>query len=632
MHVIGTAGHVDHGKSTLVTALTGINPDRLKEERDREMTIDLGFAWLRLPNGEEVGVVDVPGHRDFIENMLAGMGGIDLVLLVIAADESIMPQTQEHLAIIDLLGIHTGIIVLTKTDLVADEEWLTLVESDIRKSVAGTTLEQAPILHVSARQATGVQELILAIQASLQSVPPREDKGRPRLPIDRVFSLTGFGTVVTGTLLDGILRVGDEIEILPGELHGRIRGLQTHKQKEEQAVPGSRTAINISGIEVAQVRRGQVLTHVRDYVVTQRLDVSFRLLADQKVSINHQDAIKLFIGAAEVNARARVLGREELQPGEQGYLQVELEMPCVAVKGDRFILRRPSPPATLGGGMVLDPAPARRHRRLAQNVIKGLSLLENGAPADALLQTSQKAGILSVKELRQKSQMTAGEFERLLKELLASGQAVLLGKGDPIANTNLLVGAANTLTEMQTRTKKVLADFHSSNPMRPGIKKEELSTRIGLAPKMAETVFQHFFESGWLQDVNGLIGLPGIEVKFSAEKQKAVERLLKEFADKPYAPPSVEECVALSGKEVYQALVERGDLVQISAEVVFRHSDLQAMMAEIEAMIAKNGSVTLAEVRDRYQTSRRYALAVLEAMDRQGITTREGDLRKLRKK
>ncbi len=331
MRVVGTAGHVDHGKSTLVAALTGTNPDRLKEEQARQMTIELGFAWLTLPGGEEVGIVDVPGHRDFIENMLAGVGEIDATLFVIAADEGVMPQTREHLSIIDLMQVPGGLIVLTKTDLIDDPDWLDLVEGDIKQLVAGTVLENAPVLRVSARTGAGITELKAALAESLRQHPARPDLGRPRLPIDRVFSIAGFGTVVTGTLSDGHLRQGDEVEILPGGPRGRIRGLQSHKHKEEMASPGSRTAVNVSGVDVEQVTRGQALTHPGVYQPTQRLDAYFRLVRDASAPLKHSTEVKFFLGAAEVVARVRLLGTEEIAPGDEGWLHsscARLSLPC----------------------------------------------------------------------------------------------------------------------------------------------------------------------------------------------------------------------------------------------------------------------------------------------------------------
>ncbi len=299
MRVIGTAGHVDHGKSTLIEALTGTHPDRLKEEQAREMTIELGFGWLTLPNGEEVGIVDVPGHRDFIENMLSGISGIDAALLVIAADEGVMPQTKEHLAILDLLQIPAGLIVMTKTDLASDSGWLDLLEADIRSAVSKTVFKNAPIVRVSARTNAGLKELTTDLQALLENKPARLDLNRPRLPIDRVFSMSGFGTVVTGTLSDGHLSIGDEVEILPSGQKGRVRGLQTHKKKEETAIPGSRTAVNISGVDTELVRRGEVVVHLNQYQSTRRIDARFRLLNDIEISIQHGDEVKFFVGASE---------------------------------------------------------------------------------------------------------------------------------------------------------------------------------------------------------------------------------------------------------------------------------------------------------------------------------------------
>jgi len=303
MRVIGTAGHVDHGKSTLIEALTGMNPDRLKEERERQMTIDLGFAWMDLPSGEQVGIVDVPGHRDFIENMLAGIGGIDAALFVVAADEGVMPQTREHLAILDILQISTGLVALTKIDLIEDQDWLDLVEEDVRQVLTGTVLEDAPLVRVSAKNGEGIPKLLDLLDEILAERPPRQDLGRPRLPVDRVFSIAGFGTVVTGTLSDGHLRVGEEVEILPSRTQGRIRGLQTHKRKEDLALPGSRTAVNISGVTLEEIKRGDIVAHPGDYQPTRRVDVKFHLLKDASLTLKHNTEVKLFVGATEVLSR-----------------------------------------------------------------------------------------------------------------------------------------------------------------------------------------------------------------------------------------------------------------------------------------------------------------------------------------
>ena len=412
MRVIGTAGHVDHGKSTLIQALTGTHPDRLKEEQAREMTIELGFAWLTLPNGEEVGIVDVPGHRDFIENMLAGIGGIDAALLIIAADEGIMPQTKEHIAILDLLGISPALIVLTKTDLASDSGWLELLELDIRQTLSNTTLKDSPIIKVSAKNKTGLDALITNLQSLLENKPIRPNLNRPRLPIDRVFSMSGFGTVITGTLSDGELNVGDEIEILPNNLKGRIRGLQTHKKKEETATPGSRTAVNISGIETESIKRGDVLVHPNQYQATRRIDAKLNLLKDISNPIKHGDEVKFFVGASEGIATIRLLGTEELKAAETGWIQLELREPILAVRGDRYILRRPSPSETLGGGIIVDHQPKGRHKRFDEDVLKSLEALSHGSSAEVLLEAASALGIASIKDVKSKSRLDSEQIGR----------------------------------------------------------------------------------------------------------------------------------------------------------------------------------------------------------------------------
>ncbi len=418
MHVIGTAGHVDHGKSTLVAALTGTNPDRLKEEQEREMTIDLGFAWLTLPSGEEIGIVDVPGHRDFIDNMLAGIGGIDAALLVIAADEGIMPQTREHLAILDLLQIQAGMVVLTKIDLVNDPEWIDLVEADIRNLLRDTIFKNIPIQRVSSVTHAGFPQLLQGVDLLLKDTPARTNQGRPRLPVDRIFTIAGFGTVVTGTLSDGNLATGDEVELLPSSLRGRIRGLQTHKKKEETAVPGSRTAVNIAGLDVEQIRRGDLVTHPGQYKLSQRLDLNFRLLTGSSSPLRHHTEVKFYVGASETVGDVRLLGKDVINPGESGWLQIELRSPVVAVRGDRYILRRPSPAETIGGGTVVDSQPKKRHKRFDNAVIQALFAMAKGSPAEVLLQASLALGPALVKDVISRSGLGISEAETALRELI----------------------------------------------------------------------------------------------------------------------------------------------------------------------------------------------------------------------
>lgn len=631
MRVIGTAGHVDHGKSTLIAALTGVHPDRLKEEQAREMTIELGFGWLTLPNGEEVGIVDVPGHRDFIENMLSGIGGIDAAFLVIAADEGVMPQTREHLAILDLLQIPAGLIVLTKTDLASDSAWLDLVETDIRAAVAGTVLQDAPILRVSARTRAGLDELIANLQLLLEKKPARPDLNRPRLPVDRVFTMSGFGTVVTGTLSDGHLSVGDEIEVLPGGLRGRIRGLQTHKKKEDTAVPGSRTAVNISGINTEQIRRGDVLAHPNQYLPTRRLDARFRLLADASSPILHGQEVKFFVGASETIGTLRLLGTEELKPGEEGWIQLELRDPVVAVRGDRYILRRPSPGETLGGGEIIDPQPKGRHKRFDGAVLKSLEALAKGSPADVLLEAALSMNAAPVKDVVRQSRLEDADAESALRELIGSGQLVVLEGGEPGTTSDVLIMAQSQWNALRDKTVQLVDAYHREYPLRRGIPREELKSRLKLSSRAFNSLIKKLLAENLLAEKFSAVAKPGHEIRFNGQEQVKVQTLRRRFETNPFSPPGVKECQAEVGEEVFNAMLDSGELMTVSSEVVFRRQDYDAMVAEIRKMIEKNGSITLAEVRDLFKTSRKYAQALLEHLDASGVTLREGDLRKLKK-
>ena len=631
MRVIGTAGHVDHGKSTLVAALTGTHPDRLKEEQQREMTIDLGFAWMALPNGEQIGIVDVPGHRDFIENMLAGVGGIDAVLFVIAADEGVMPQTREHLAILDLLQIPAGVIALTKTDLVDDPEWLDLVETDVRAAVQGTVLAEAPICRVSAKTGDGISGLVGALQTCLSGQPHRPDLGRPRLPIDRVFTIAGFGTVVTGTLIDGQLALGEEVEVLPGGLRGRIRGLQTHKRKEQHAEPGSRTAVNINGLEVDQIHRGEILAYPGKYHPTNLVDVHFRLLRDVSDALRHSSEVKFFLGAAEVVARVRILGAEELQPGEEGWLQLELREPTVAVRGDRYILRRPSPGETLGGGVVLDPQPGRRHRRFDQDTLARLESLRQGSPAEVLLQAFQAAGASTLHDSVTRARLPEDQASAALQELLESGQLVLLEPGAPSPASDLLAMPQVQWADLSSRAADEVEHYHHLYPLRRGMSREELKSRLKLSQaRLFNVALRRWIAGNVLEEGGVLVWRPGHVVRFTSQQQQSVNRLLAKFAQSPYAPPTIKDAQAEVGEEVYMALVDLGDLVPVSSEVAFRKQDYESLIGLVQGHFAHEATLTAAQFRDQLNTSRRYVLAFLEHLDAIGITVREGDVRKLR--
>jgi len=637
MRVIGTAGHVDHGKSTLIAALTGTHPDRLKEEQAREMTIELGFGWLTLPNKEEVGIVDVPGHRDFIENMLSGIGGIDAALLIIAADEGVMPQTKEHLAILDLLQIPAGLIILTKTDLASDitpEEssvWLDLVTTDIRTAVSDTVLRDAPILRVSAKTKTGLNELVSALSKLLEGKPARLDLNRPRLPIDRVFTMSGFGTVVTGTLSDGHLSVGDEVQILPSGFTGRIRGLQTHKKKEDIAIPGSRVAVNISGITTEQIQRGEVVTHPGQYESTRRLDARFRLLKNISSSVKHGDEIKFFIGASETIATLRLLGVEELQSGEEGWIQLELREPVVAMRGDRYILRRPSPGETIGGGMVVDPQPKGRHKRFDNIVLKSLESLLQGSPTDILLEAALGLGVTSIKEMINRSRLESQAAQPALEELLINGSLVQLEEGETTITSDVLVSPLPYWSTLRGKTLQWIETHHKEYPLRRGIPREELKSRLKLPPRVFNSVLKKLVVEQLIIDHSSFVAQVGHEIKFNGQEQVKVQVLMRAFEANRFSPPSVRECQEIAGDELVNALIELKQLITVSSDVIFRKEEYDLMELETRKAIIQNGQISLAETRDLFQTSRKYAQALLEHFDSVGITIRDGDFRRLRK-
>jgi selenocysteine-specific elongation factor len=631
MRVIGTAGHVDHGKSTLIAALTGTHPDRLKEERAREMTIDLGFASLTLPNGETVGIVDVPGHRDFIENMLAGVGGIDAALFVVAADEGVMPQTREHLAILDILQVKSGIIVLTKTDLIGDEEWFELVESDIRQVISRTSLENAPLVRVSARTRSGLTELISTLSEVLSNSPERADYRRPRLPIDRIFTMPGFGTVVTGTLTDGKFHTGDEVEVLPMGLRGRIRGLQTHNQKEDEALPGSRTAINISGVNVEEIERGSVVALPGRYQTTRWLDVDFSLLPDVSAALKHSTEVKLFIGTAEVLGRVRLLGTDELAPGKRGWIQLELRDPVVALRGDHYILRRPSPGETLGGGLVIDPHPEGRHKRFSEGVIHHLEALARGTPEEVLQQAYQALGPAPLREAVAKARLEAEQATQAIQELVNAGELVLLEAGQATSSADILAVERTRWQSIQEKAIGFIHTFHQDNPLKRGIPREELKSRLKLQSRVFTALMHHLSNSGKIIEEKSLIAESNFLPLPSAEQNSRIKQVLRRFEQYPYSPPSVKEAQAEIGDELFNYLVDNGSLIQVSAEVVFRKEDFNKMVSGVRDWLQAHRTITVAEFRDMYQTSRKYALGLSEYLDQAGITSREGDARILKK-
>ncbi len=632
MKVIATAGHVDHGKSTLIQALTGIDPDRLQEEKQRGMTIDLGFAWLTLPDGEPVGIVDVPGHIDFIKNMVAGIGAVDAALLVVAADEGVMPQTHEHLAVLDLLNIPRGVVALTKIDMIDEEGWLELVQEEVREELSGTTLARAPIVPVSAYTGQGLDALLQALADVLAQAPPHPASGPPRLFIDRAFSMTGFGAVVTGTLKEGVLRVGDEVVIEPGELKARIRGMQSHKQSIEQALPGSRVAVNLSGLHSSQLHRGQVLTTPGRVKSAKRVDVRLRAWDDAPAILRHNMEITFHSGSAETVGKLRLLEGDELLPGEEAWAQIELRDPVAVSRGDRFIIRRPSPSATLGGGVIIDPAPRRRHKRRRPELFRRFDALLRNDPVELTALIISEQGPVAPADIGRALQLSPQQVQAALKELRASGQAWPLAQDAPEAD--LMTDAA--WERISSRMTRILRAYHDEHPSWPGAPREELKSRLqprdGWSARTFSAIVERALSQGLIREDGGYLALAGFTPGFDARQQKAVDALLARFRAQPYTPPSVRQALELVDEETLTALLQRGDLIKLGPDILFARETYDDMVSRTVAFLRENGQITVAQCRDLFGASRKYILAFLEHLDRERITRREGDYRILFRK
>jgi selenocysteine-specific elongation factor len=638
---------VDHGKSTLVHALTGIDPDRLKEEKAREMTIDLGFAWLTLPSGERVGIVDVPGHKDFIKNMLAGVGGIDAALFVVAADEGVMPQTREHLAILDLLQVQGGVVALTKVDMAEDEDWLDLVEADLLDVLEGTVLDGAPVVRCSARSGEGLEAVVAELERYLSTSAPRRDVGRPRLPVDRIFTIAGFGTVVTGTLSDGTLALGQEVEIQPSGLKGRIRGLQTHKNKIEQAVPGSRVAINLTGLGRDDIVRGDVVATPGWLRPTTLVDCHLRSLGDAPAPLKHNAPVDFFSNAAETPARVRLLDKEILAPGDEGWVQIRLARPVALVKGDRFIIRQPSPSVTIGGGRVINPFPGRRHRRFRSETIERLETLAHGTPEEVLLQALESRQPAEAQDLLRRSNLSRQQARESLQVLVHEGQILVLDSRFPMDEAAASVPDSGFLVTrsgwgaLRERVEALLDDYHRQFPLRTGMPREEVKSRLAqhlsslraMPTRLFNEVVSRATKESWLAEAGTAgdrIRLGSHQARFTDRQQQAVDYLLYSFQQQPYATPSVAQCEEQVGGEVLNALIDQGQLIRLNEDVIFLTETYEGMRDRIVETLKEHGSITVAQVRDLFGTSRKYALALVGYLDEKRITRRVGDERVLR--
>jgi len=616
MYVIGTAGHVDHGKSTLIMALTGIDPDRLQEEKDRSMTIDLGFASLVLPSGRKIGVVDVPGHERFIKNMLAGVGGIDLALFVVAADESVMPQTREHLAILNLLQVKRCIAVITKSDLV-ENDLLELVKLEVEELLSGTTMQGSPIVCVSAKTKQSLDELISEIDNALDQTEERSDLGRPRLAIDRGFTLRGFGTVVTGTLLDGTLNMGQEIELLLVSIKGRIRGLESHGVKQETALPGSRVAVNLSGISHNDIARGMVLTTPGWLKPTKAIDVRLQLLPSTDKGLAHNHPVTFFAHTADISAKVRLLEGNLLEPGKEGWAQIVLKEPVALIRDDRFIIR--SSDITLGGGIVSE-IHAIRHRKNNPSTIQRLEVLSQGSPIAQIIEAIETHEPTDIASIARRANISEEKSIGLAEEAIKM-RAVVRQEEGPL-NLKSILYTSKGWDNLTNKIFQTLKSFHNSNPLVKGMPREQLRTQLKQSPQNFPLILQKLASTKMVVESESLLKLPDHKVSVSISQRAQMDAFVRQLEENPYDP----SLPPLDAKLI-NLLVEDGQVVKANDNVYFAISPYEDMVSKVKTHLGAKGTITVAEVRDMFKTSRKYALSLLEHLDELKVTRRNGDER-----
>ncbi|HOD30228.1 MAG TPA: selenocysteine-specific translation elongation factor [Smithellaceae bacterium] len=632
--VLGTAGHVDHGKTALIKALTGTDTDRLKEEKERGITIELGFASLKLPSGQTLGVVDVPGHEKFIKHMVSGAAGIDLVMMIIAADEGIMPQTKEHLNICSLLGIRTGLVALTKIDMV-ENDWLELVKTEIQDFLKGTFLEGVPVIPVSALKQKGIDELTAALDTVVQNIPEKNDCGIFRLPVDRVFTMKGFGTVVTGTLISDSISVGEDVLILPEEINTRIRGIQVHNQPTQEATAGQRTAINLQGIEKESLQRGDVLARPGTVVPTTRLDVFIEYLKNNAKSLKNRTLARLHTGASEIIARVILIEKDELAPGEKGFAQLILEKKDVVVTGDRFVLRSYSPITTIGGGLIIDPLPPK-HKRLNKKVIEELATLLNGTLPKKIEVILERAGFAgtNLRHLVFRLGTNAKNIKEALQSILSQKSALITDKEE----TNII--SASFYEKLAQSAAEIISQYQKKNPLREGISKEELKASLGrdISPKLFFMLLQNLADQKKIEVDKETVRLFGHKVTLADDLNSIRQAILKIYNEAGLTPPSFKDVInnfqdkKTEAQNIIKLLLKEGSLIKINEELIFTREALDNLRKNYKALLVKEGKATPVSFKELTGLSRKYIIPLMEYFDTDKLTMRVGDHRILREK
>lgn len=626
--IIGTAGHVDHGKTVLIKALTGVDTDRLQEEKDRGISIDLGFAPFRLPGGRLAGIVDVPGHERFIHNMLAGAAGMDLVMLVVDASEGIMPQTREHLDILEILGIQKGIVVITKIDLV-EEEWRELVGEEIGEELVGTFLEGAPVVSVSALKGQGIEELKMLIDEITEVLEPRNSAGPLRLPVDRSFIISGFGTVITGTLIQGSVRVGDTVAVVPPGLEARVRNIQVHDADVEIALAGSRVALNLSGLEKSEVLRGSVVSTPGYYRQTDLVDLEVQLLPRSPRRLKNLDPVHFFLGTARSVGKMLLLDRDELMPGESALVQCRLDRPLVAERGDPFVIRSYSPMTTIGGGTVLDPYPIR-HRRFRQEVIERLEELTQaptaGGDSAFLRRKLEELPAADIAKLAKETRLDKTKVENILGELEKKGLVSKLG--------NSFVAIKN-LDLYREKLQEELNNYHKKYPLAPGISRAQLKGFLpaGLNQRDYDALLEGLQAGEVVAIKTDLVTIHGFEPEPSQADQNILEKLESIYRTGHLQPPSAKDALNSVGastarkEELFNYLLSKGILVKVSEDLFFHGEAYEEALNMLRRHFAEKEKLTLAEFRDISGSSRKFAQALLEHFDQAKLTRRVEDYR-----
>jgi selenocysteine-specific elongation factor len=630
--ILGTAGHVDHGKTALIKALTGTDTDRLKEEKERGITIELGFASLTLSNGKRLGVVDVPGHERFVKNMVAGAGGIDMVLLVIAADEGIMPQTREHMDICTLLGVNRGLVAVTKVDLV-DKDWLSLIQEDIRDFIGGTFLGGAPVIPVSVVSNTGLAELIAAIEDVSSKIEAPQDIGLFRLPIDRIFTMKGFGTVVTGTLLSGRVKIGENVEIYPGSAIAKVRGIQVHNETVETAEAGQRTAINLQGLEKEAIERGNMLGHPSIFDPGTRFDVSFELLSSAPKRLKNRALVRFHTGTSEVIARIILLDRDELAPGDGSYAQLLLESPGVTVAKDRFVVRSYSPVRTIGGGVILDPIP-RKHKRHHSDILAEMKVLEIGNETERTSLIMRRADLkgVTIPILSIRTGINQTRIGKILQEMLSKQEAVLWDR-----EAQRLVSSV-AYRKLQENAISETRRYHHRSPLKSGIPKEELRMTLGdfIDVKLFNLALRDLEKSGRLAAEREMVRIPDHRVNLQGDLEQLREQINKIYLEAGPAPPTgkeLREKLADRSREANQVLtvmLNEGILIKVDEDLCFHRNVIRQLRDDYRNQILKEGKSTPATFKELTGLSRKFIIPLMEYFDVTKLTIRVGDHRVLR--